>query len=135
RDDEGAALDVVERHFADRAMQQRLNLAPGPEERRVRRLRLDRGNALVAIPQRMQVFGFELGDEGRSFGRSGCNVSHDRSCAGLTRASIFFAITFSEDGLPGHKRVYARLQRATPGNDHLQYLTSSAASRRRFRCR
>jgi hypothetical protein len=29
----------------------------------------------------------------------------------------FFANFFKEDGLPGHKCVYARLQRAMPGND------------------
>src|SRR5262245_44957407 len=77
RHDQRAAFDVVDRHFADRALQQRLDLAPAPDERRVLRLRLDRGNALVAVPQRMQIFGFELGDEGGSSNRSGCNVSHD----------------------------------------------------------
>src|SRR6266478_9791868 len=37
----------------------------------------------------------------------------------LTRASISFAKAFltKVDGLPGHKRVHARLQRAMPGND------------------
>src|SRR5262249_30986362 len=45
------------------------------------------------------------------------------SCAGLTRASIFFARSLFRgfDGLPGHKRVYARLQRAMPGNETLNY--------------
>ena len=33
-------------------------------KRRVLRLRLDRGDALVAVPERMQVLRFELGDEG-----------------------------------------------------------------------
>src|SRR5262249_4406292 len=28
---------------------------------------------------------------------------------------------YKVDGLPGHKRVYARLQRAMPGNDDLQF--------------
>src|SRR5260370_32695914 len=56
RHDQRAAFDVIDRHLADGALQQRLDLAPAPEERRVLRLRLDRGNALVAVPQRMQVF-------------------------------------------------------------------------------
>src|SRR4029453_10434551 len=36
------------------------------------------------------------------------------SYAGLTRVSIFLRRRME---LPGHKRVYARLQRAMPGND------------------
>src|SRR6266567_3617519 len=38
------------------------------------------------------------------------------SCPGLTRASIEKNF-IEEDGLPGHKRVYARLRRAMPGID------------------
>src|SRR6266542_4650886 len=38
------------------------------------------------------------------------------SCPGLTRASIEKNF-IEEDGLPGHKRVYARLRRTMPGND------------------
>ena len=64
RHDQRAALDVVDRDFADGAVQERLDVAPAPEKRRVARLRLDRGDALVAVPERMQVRGFELGDEG-----------------------------------------------------------------------
>src|SRR5262249_62401415 len=33
------------------------------------------------------------------------------------------------DGLPGHKRVYARLQRAMPGNDNLRLAPSGFAGR------
>src|SRR5262249_9750674 len=53
--------------------------------------------------------------------RAGCYFSPaavlDSSCAGLTRASIEKKRFAQEDGLPGHKRVYARLQRAMPGDD------------------
>jgi hypothetical protein len=37
----------------------------------------------------------------------------------LTRGSIISSqdVFLKWDGLPGHKRVYARLQRAMPGND------------------
>jgi hypothetical protein len=42
RHDQRAALDVVDRDLADRAVQERLYVAPAPEERRVARLRLDR---------------------------------------------------------------------------------------------
>jgi len=80
RHDQRAALDVVDRDFADGAVQERLDVAPAPEKRRVARLRLDRGDALVAVLERMQVRGFELGDEGvgllchRSVGHDGLPV-------------------------------------------------------------
>ena len=64
RHDQRAPLDVVDRHLADRAVQERLDVAPAPEERRIARLRLDRGDSLVAVPERMQVVRLELGDEG-----------------------------------------------------------------------
>src|SRR5262249_42578824 len=64
RHDQRAPLDVVDGHLADRAVQERLDLAPVPDERHVGRLRLDRGDALVAVPERMEVPGFQLGDEG-----------------------------------------------------------------------
>ena len=63
RHDQRAALDV-DRDLADRAVQERLDVAPAPDERRVLGGRLDRRDALVAVPERMQVRGFELGDEG-----------------------------------------------------------------------
>src|SRR5262249_20184869 len=80
------AFDVVDRHLADRALQQRLDVAPAPDERRVRRLRLDRGNALVAVPQRMQVFGLELGDEGRALFCDNCSICH--ACYSLTARTV-----------------------------------------------
>src|SRR5262249_52974509 len=45
--------------------------------------------------------------------------SIDGSCAGLTRAIHLLRkkVVTNLDGLPGHKRVYARLRRAMPGND------------------
>ena len=53
------------------------------------------------------------GGVGRPCGRAGEIGAHRSlatSCAGLTRASIFFAKGFTKmDGLPGHKRVHARL--------------------------
>src|SRR5262245_40554151 len=72
----------------------------------------------------------------RMCSRGNDNKAHGRlfgqSCAGrgtpptksagtpLTRASILFARkSYEDDGLPGHKRVYARLRRAMPGNDDL----------------
>ena len=106
RHDQRAALDVVDRDLADRAVQERLDVAPAPEERRVARLRLDRGDALIAVPERMQVAGFELGDEGIALFCRGCAFSHRSllsrpSCAGSTRASISFR---ENDGLPGQAR-------------------------------
>src|SRR5262249_31207028 len=71
-------LDVVDRDLADRAMQERLDIAPAPDEGRVPRLRLDRGDALVAVPQRMQVLRFQLRDEGACVVCSRCSVSHVR---------------------------------------------------------
>ncbi len=65
RHDQRAALDVVDRDLADRAMQERLDVAPAPDERRVLGLRLDRRDALVTVPQRMQVFRLQFGDEAR----------------------------------------------------------------------
>src|SRR5262249_20332902 len=47
-------------------------------------------------------------------GSRGRPPSRTRHARALTRASIFFA---KIDGSPGHKRVYARLRRAMPGND------------------
>src|SRR5262249_20438509 len=64
----------------------RLDIAPAPDERRVRRLRLDRSNALVAVPQRMQVFGFELGDEGRALFCDNCSICH--ACYSLTARTV-----------------------------------------------
>src|SRR5215813_4900277 len=60
----------------------------------------------------------------RMCSRGNDNKAHGRlfgqSCAGLTRASILFARkSYEDDGLPGHKRVYARLRRAMPGNGDL----------------
>jgi hypothetical protein len=52
----------------------------------------------------------------------------ESSCAGLTRASIE-KNSFEADGLPGHKRVHARLQRALPGNDEIT--AAELAARRR----
>jgi hypothetical protein len=45
----------------------------------------------------------------------------------LTRGSISFR---KDDGLPGHKRVYARLQRAMPGNDENPYMIDAYAGLR-----
>src|SRR5262249_56143123 len=59
---------------------------PAPDERRVRRLWLDRGNALVAVPQRMQVFRFELGDEGRALFCDNCSICH--ACYSLTARTV-----------------------------------------------
>src|SRR5919197_6628215 len=64
RHDQRTALDVVYLHFANGTMEHRFDVAPAPDERRVRRLRLHRRDALVAVPKRMQMFRFELGDEG-----------------------------------------------------------------------
>ena len=69
-----APLDVVDRHLADRTVQERFDVAPSPDERRILRLRLDRRDALVAVPQRMEVFRLELGDEGRRL--RGCCHRH-----------------------------------------------------------
>src|SRR5262249_48606287 len=65
RHDQGAALDIVDRHFTDRAVQEWLDVAPAPVERRVLRLRLDRGDALVAGPQRMEGLRFKVRHEWR----------------------------------------------------------------------
>jgi len=75
RHDQRAPLDVVDRHLADRTVQKRLDVAPAPDERRIARLRLDRGDLLVAVPERMQVLRLELGDEGTSMFRDR-SVSH-----------------------------------------------------------
>jgi hypothetical protein len=63
RHDQGAAFDVIDGHFRDRTMQEWLDIAPVPDERRIRRLRLDRRDALITVPQRMQISRFQLRDE------------------------------------------------------------------------
>ena len=47
----------------DRALGERLDVAPAPDQRRVLGLRLDRRERAEAIPQRMQVGRLQLGDE------------------------------------------------------------------------
>src|SRR5262249_1221349 len=64
RHDQGAPLDVIDGYFPDGTMEHRLDVAPAPDEWCVRRLRLHRGDALVAVPEWMQVFCLELRDGG-----------------------------------------------------------------------
>ena len=75
RHDQRAPLDVVDRHLADRAVQERLDIAPAPMERLVLGARRDRGDALIAIPQRVQVLRLELGHEWRLLA-GGCDLGH-----------------------------------------------------------
>src|SRR5439155_11174847 len=67
RHDQRPPLDIVDCDFGYRAVERRLDLAPTPEEGSVRRLRLDWGNALVAVPQRMQVHPLKLAHKPRPF--------------------------------------------------------------------
>src|SRR6516165_583099 len=76
RHDQRAPLDIVDGHFADGTVQIRLDLAPMPDEWSIGRLRLDGCDALVAVPQRMQVARFKLRDEGIALTCS-CRFSHD----------------------------------------------------------
>src|SRR5262249_11445507 len=69
-------LDVVDRHFPDRAVQERLDVAPAPMERRILGLRLDWRDALVAVPQWMQVLCFKLRDERRPRRCAGSSLGH-----------------------------------------------------------
>src|SRR5439155_9329406 len=61
--------------FADRAVQERLDLAPAPVKRRIRRLRLDRRDALITVPERVQVVRFQLGAERLTLFY--CSVGHE----------------------------------------------------------
>src|SRR5205823_5986291 len=50
-------------HFACGARCERLDVAPAPVHRRVLRLRRDRRDALVAVPERVQMGPLERGDQ------------------------------------------------------------------------
>ena len=54
-EDQRAPLDVLDRHLLRRARREGLDVAPAPVHRRVLRLRRDRRDALVAVPERMDV--------------------------------------------------------------------------------
>ena len=57
------ALDVINADFRGRACGEGLDVAPAPDQRRIFRLRLDRRQRAEAVPQWMQVRGFQLRDE------------------------------------------------------------------------
>src|SRR6185503_15971211 len=64
-EDERAAFDVLDAHLARRALGERLKVAPAPVHRRVLRPGPDRRDALVAVPQRMDVGALERLDQRR----------------------------------------------------------------------
>src|ERR1051325_9041132 len=64
-EDERAAFNVLDAHLARRALGERLEVAPAPVHRRVLRPGRDRRDALVAVPQRMDVGALERLDQRR----------------------------------------------------------------------
>ncbi len=63
REDQRAALDVLDRDFLGRALGERLDVAPAPVHRRVLRPRRERSDALVPVPQGMNVGALQCGDQ------------------------------------------------------------------------
>src|SRR5205823_1182265 len=62
-EDQRAALDILDCHFACGARREGFYVAPAPMHRRILRLRRDRRDALVAVPERMHVGPLERGDQ------------------------------------------------------------------------
>src|SRR5262249_18821301 len=64
-EDERAALDVLDADLARRALGERLEVAPAPVHRRVLRRRRGRRDALIAVPQRVDMGTLERLDQRR----------------------------------------------------------------------
>jgi hypothetical protein len=141
-------------------VQERLDVAPAPEERRIPRLRFDRRDLLVAVPERVQIFRLELGDEGGGLLCSSCGLSHhppplrrtlscavDDSCPGrVQRARLRERNETRDPAQDSRSAIMCRAQRVSPGSRlsraqerplgrDTRFLTSSAAWRRCSRCR
>src|SRR5262249_22336657 len=132
RHDQRAPLDVVDGHFADGTVQIGLDVAPMPDEWSVGRLRFDGRNALIAVPQRMQVARFKLRDE-RSPLSCCCGFSHDErhqlfgSLASILDSSIMICLMNTCGSTLSPLRKVAST--STPSLPHSTGLSSTVIAR------
>src|SRR5207247_2388282 len=109
-EDDGAPLDVLDRHLPGGPLGERLDVAPAPVKALVAGPRLDGRDPLVPVPQRVEVGGFQRGDQGGVRTLDGADdVGHGTvlpaGSLGPTGTSIRGVPRRGQDGRPARPRA------------------------------